>query len=821
MDPWLVREVWWASTDPIPQVSLGLLSFRVETRDGTTWARLFDAGAPNHADDPWRPATFTNILLRIRNRSDTQLRDGFIYVARSYGVEDGVLILPPRGLNSSVTELRRSHDTERTALELFAGLGSWSFASKAINQHVPDPLRVLAAIDVSEEACNTYQQNHPETRIFAEDVLNAECWPTQSVFLVMGSPPCPIFSSLTGSRGFARDSEGKQAWFAMASMLRATQPTWVLLENVAQIQGHIKDVTKLMRLAGYKPIHIRLVNAASFGPFQRNRWIGLWGRLANMETLHADISMWCPKNPSVTLESFSCIQEVTLDRPGLEFTESEVIMMKNPVYRGKRISGTPWQICGVRPSQKGLTITHLYGKSFTLDDQRLKEFGLWCPFLQLLHRERKFSEWEIVRGHLFPTGMVLPASSDLAVSLLGNSVSPTQCAVGILILLRQLGLVSREKSDGILLQMMDSAQKVTGVTRVSSSQWQRLVPQANPQPVTKEIPLEAMARTQLYEAPQTVSDSSEVSTPNSQDSARCFGHDDCYDLASYESDKDSGIREPDLVSLDSPVEENPLEVPLEWDDATRIFQKMDTFHMGPFPDEEAPPLATHFFSDDQRQMKGQVDQNIPPTIPFDVTLSMPDRDTQARTGQEAERTDPDPNIPSYPQFSPFGSGFQVFRMGPNPVAVPEECGSIPNPAEDPKGRLLSSNSPAWIAARARAMSSKRDEPEESAQETGQTTKGDSQIRDLVVKMKNGNARMAIHQSHPIAILKAVYAGDTFHRIRVNYVRVNVAANTRLTALPQDSYVWVDWLTGKPPAGGDAPLVETRVGRHQAEPPAPL
>ena len=250
MDPWLAREVWWASTDPVPQVSLGLLSFRAETHDGITLARLFDAGAPNRADDPWRPAKFTNTLLRIQNRSDTHLRDGFIYVARSYWVEDGILILPPRGLNSSVTELRRSYDTERTALELFAGLGSWSFANKAIGQHVPDPLWLVAAIDVSEEACNTFQQNHPETRIFAEDVLNAECWPTQSVFLVMGSPPCPIFSSLTGSRGFARDSEGKQAWFAMASMLRATQPTWVLLENVAQIQGHIKDVTKLMRLAG-------------------------------------------------------------------------------------------------------------------------------------------------------------------------------------------------------------------------------------------------------------------------------------------------------------------------------------------------------------------------------------------------------------------------------------------------------------------------------------------------------------------------------------------------------------------------------------------
>ena len=76
-------------------------------------------------------------------------------------------------------------------------------------------------------------------------------------------------------------------------------------------------------------------------------------------------------------------------------------------------------------------------------------------------------------------------------------------------------------------------------------------------------------------------------------------------------------------------------------------------------------------------MKGQADQNVPPTIPFDVTLSMPDRDIQALSGHEAERTDPDSKIPSYLQSSPFGSGLQLFGMGPDPVRLQTQPGGRP------------------------------------------------------------------------------------------------------------------------------------------------
>ena len=119
-----------------------LFFFRAELRDGFMLARLFDAGAPNRLEDPWRPAKMTDVLLRIQNRSDTEIKDGLIYVVRSFWVESGTLILPPRGLNSSVTELRRCRDADLTAAEMFSRLGSWSFANKPSPVTSPRPSRL-------------------------------------------------------------------------------------------------------------------------------------------------------------------------------------------------------------------------------------------------------------------------------------------------------------------------------------------------------------------------------------------------------------------------------------------------------------------------------------------------------------------------------------------------------------------------------------------------------------------------------------------------------------------------------------------------------
>ena len=97
---------------PVPEVSMGLVCFRVEPSHGTgIHARLFDAGAPNRVDDPWRPAKMTEITLGLDNRSSMKI--GHLYIARFFWVKDSILILPPRG---------PTKDTDITVLEMFSSL---------------------------------------------------------------------------------------------------------------------------------------------------------------------------------------------------------------------------------------------------------------------------------------------------------------------------------------------------------------------------------------------------------------------------------------------------------------------------------------------------------------------------------------------------------------------------------------------------------------------------------------------------------------------------------------------------------------------------
>ena len=74
-------------------------------------------------------------------------------------------------------------------------------------------------------------------------------------------------------------------------------------------------------------------------------------------------------------------------------------------------------------------------------------------------------------------------------------------------------------------------------------------------------------------------------------------------------------------------------------------------------------------------------------------------------------------------------------------------------------------------------------------------------RELLLKMKSGS-EILIHSSCPIAVIKLIWAGESYHRLKVNYVRVSLASQTAVRALPQTAYVWLDWSDG--PAPGPDP-----------------
>ena len=86
---------------------------------------------------------------------------------------------------------------------------------------------------------------------------------------------------------------------------------------------------------------------------------------------------------------------------------------------------------------------------------------------------------------------------------------------------------------------------------------------------------------------------------------------------------------------------------------------------------------------------------------------------------------------------------------------------------------------------------------QGAEDTGATA-----VRELLLKMSSGPVRLRIHESCPISVLKMIYAGESFHRLKINYLHVSLASQMAIRALPPTAYVWLDWSEG--PAPGPDP-----------------
>ena len=70
---------------------------------------------------------------------------------------------------------------------------------------------------------------------------------------------------------------------------------------------------------------------------------------------------------------------------------------------------------------------------------------------------RWFSPWEVTRAFLFPAGTTLPAAPLEAWPLLGNSISPLQCAIGLTGVDLAKGRVERTEADSLLLEFVGEA----------------------------------------------------------------------------------------------------------------------------------------------------------------------------------------------------------------------------------------------------------------------------------------------------------------------------------------------------------------------------
>lgn len=175
------------------------------------------------------------------------------------------------------------------ALDLFAGAGGMSQGMKNAG------FDVIAAIEYNEKIAKTYEYNHPETKMFIDNIKNISADSVKEVFdacgkscdVIFGGPPCQGFSMagkrIRQSNSFLEDPRN----FLFKEYIRMVEklnPKIFVIENVPGIlnynDGMIKnEIYETFEKLGYS-IKSRVLCAADYGvPQIRHRAIFIGTRL--------------------------------------------------------------------------------------------------------------------------------------------------------------------------------------------------------------------------------------------------------------------------------------------------------------------------------------------------------------------------------------------------------------------------------------------------------------------------------------------------------------------------------------------------------------
>lgn len=136
---------------------------------------------------------------------------------------------------------------------------------------------VLSAIDNDRIACRTYSANHPEVRLFPDDIVDiepssfAEVLNGRSLDLLVVCAPCQPFSSQNRNR----HKDGREELILQAARFaRAIQPRIIFFENVPGLvspanAGIMETLRGELAGAGYQLGEPVRVDAADYGVPQR------------------------------------------------------------------------------------------------------------------------------------------------------------------------------------------------------------------------------------------------------------------------------------------------------------------------------------------------------------------------------------------------------------------------------------------------------------------------------------------------------------------------------------------------------------------------
>lgn len=187
-----------------------------------------------------------------------------------------------------------------TAIDLFAGAGGFSLAAHQSS------CKILAAVEIDEEACSTYRHNFinnklQKTKLYCQNILT-ELSPEQlrsdldlktgQLDILMGGPPCQGFSShRINSAGI--DDPRNQLLLRYFEYVKELRPKIFLVENVTGMlwkrhEEYVEKFKKLSKRNNYSLLGPLIINASDYGVPQSRKRVFILGvdnqsDIANLE----------------------------------------------------------------------------------------------------------------------------------------------------------------------------------------------------------------------------------------------------------------------------------------------------------------------------------------------------------------------------------------------------------------------------------------------------------------------------------------------------------------------------------------------------------
>lgn len=154
-----------------------------------------------------------------------------------------------------------------TVGDLFCGMGGWSSGFRMYNAGMDGPFKMRWALDNWDRACGVHMHNHPTVPVECSDIRDVDPYSFEKVDVIVGSPPCPPFSSAKQwqKKDIRKGFELVEAFFKFIDILK---PKVFVMENVVPFRRFIERKYIRNLPSEYKSF---IMNGVDFGLPQRRR----------------------------------------------------------------------------------------------------------------------------------------------------------------------------------------------------------------------------------------------------------------------------------------------------------------------------------------------------------------------------------------------------------------------------------------------------------------------------------------------------------------------------------------------------------------------